>query len=114
MCTRFARLLRRLDRDRRLHFVPLQTAAGLAGTPPLHALLETLHVRAADGPWVVGGAALLRISQEVPLLRPIGFFARLPILRGLVEPAYALVAANRHRISRVLGADACRIDPSSR
>jgi predicted DCC family thiol-disulfide oxidoreductase YuxK len=38
----------------------------------------------------------------------------LPGIRGLVDPAYRLVARNRHRISRRLGLNACRVDRAGR
>ncbi len=110
-CIRSARLLRRLDREGQLDIMPLQHAAEtMADVPDLDALLEAMHVRDAAGRWSTGGAAWVRISQEIALLRPLGFLGRLPIIRRLVEPTYALVADNRHRLSRLLGHDGCHID----
>jgi hypothetical protein len=43
----------------------------------------------------------------VPALRPVALLARLPFAHPFVEPVYALVARNRHRISRLLGDEAC-------
>lgn len=108
-CARSARLLHRLDRRGHLDLVPLQTATIIAGAPSLESLLQTMHVRDGDGRWSVGGAAWIRISQEVGLLRPLALLARLPLIRRLVEPTYSLIAANRQRMSRLLGDDACRI-----
>jgi predicted DCC family thiol-disulfide oxidoreductase YuxK len=107
-CTRSARLLRRLDRGRRLDLVPLQGAAGLPDAPPQRALLERMHVRDAAGGWSAGGAAWVRIADAVPALRPLAWFAGLPFIRPLVEPVYAVVANNRQRLSRLLGDDTCR------
>jgi predicted DCC family thiol-disulfide oxidoreductase YuxK len=109
-CAHSASVLRRLDRRRRLSLVPLQRAAEVVpDAPPIDALLESMHVRDQAGRWIVGGAAWLRIADEIPLLRPLEYLARLPGFRSLVEPTYALVARNRHRISRLLGDDACSI-----
>jgi predicted DCC family thiol-disulfide oxidoreductase YuxK len=109
-CTRSARLLRRLDHGRRLQLTPLQLATeATRDAPPLDVLLHAMHVRDGAGRWSVGGAAWLRIAQDVPLLRPLGFLAQLPVIRALVEPTYAVVAGNRHRISRLLGDEACPI-----
>ena len=69
-----------------------------------------MHVRDGTGEWSVGAAAWVRIAREIALLRPLGAVARLPVLRRLVEPTYALVAGNRQRISRLLGDDACDIN----
>jgi predicted DCC family thiol-disulfide oxidoreductase YuxK len=107
ICTRSARVLCRLDRGRRLRLVPLQDAGEIVDAPPVEVLLDTLHVRDAEARWSLGGAAWIRIAEEVPLLRPHAALARMPAIRGLVEWAYARVAGNRHRISHLLGADAC-------
>jgi predicted DCC family thiol-disulfide oxidoreductase YuxK len=110
ICTHSARRLRRLDRGRRLDLVPLEAAAGLPDAPPLAVLRDALHVRDASGRWASGGAALVRIGRELPVLRPAALVAGLPGVRRLVEPAYRVVARNRHRISRWLGLTACRVD----
>ena len=106
-CTRSAGVLRRLDRARRLDLVPLRATAGLPDAPPERLLLERMHVRDAAGGWSTGGAAWLRIADVVPALGPLAWFARLPFIRPLVEPVYAVVADHRHRLSRLLGDDAC-------
>ncbi len=109
-CAHSASVLRRLDSKHRLGLVPLQRAAEVVSdAPDIDRLLASMHVRDPAGRWSVGGAAWLRIADEIPLLRPLAFLARLPGLRRLVEPTYALVARNRHRISRLLGDDACSI-----
>jgi predicted DCC family thiol-disulfide oxidoreductase YuxK len=65
-----------------------------------------MHVR-DGGRWSVGGAAWLRIAEVVPTLRPLAILARLPFVHPFVEPVYRVIARNRHRISRLLGDDAC-------
>jgi len=108
-CNRTALILRRLDNRRRLRLVPLQAAASrVAGAPSKEQLLATMHVVDADGRSAAGGEAFLRIAGLVPVLRPLALVGRLPVLRLLVQPAYELVAANRHRLSRLLGDVACR------
>ena len=108
-CNRIALVLRRLDRRRRLRLVPLQAAASrVAGAPGQEELLASMHVVDAGGRWAAGGEALLWIADRVPVLRPLALVGRLPLLRLLVQPAYDLVGANRHRLSRLLGDVACR------
>jgi predicted DCC family thiol-disulfide oxidoreductase YuxK len=114
ICTRTASLLRRLDRRDALDLTPAQAADHIEGVPSLSDRLRALQVRNADGRWLSAGAAAVRIAEAVTVLRPAAFVARLPGFRRLVEPAYALFAANRHRISRSIGATACPIDPASR
>jgi predicted DCC family thiol-disulfide oxidoreductase YuxK len=108
-CSRSAALLGRLDRAGRLELVPLQEAGeAVPGAPPEDRLLELMHVRDGSGSWWRGGAAWLRIADIVPALRLLALLARLPLVRPLVDTVYAFVARNRHRISRLLGYDACR------
>ncbi|MBA2255056.1 MAG: DUF393 domain-containing protein [Chloroflexi bacterium] len=110
-CTRSAQVLRMLDRAGRLELAPLHEAAELTpDAPPVARLLESMHVRDHHGRWSAGGTAWMRIADVLPLLRPLGLAARLPILRGLVEPVYDLVARNRHRLSHLLGDDVCAVD----
>src|SRR4051794_40123936 len=110
LCTRTARLLRRLDGRDALELTPAQAADHIEGVPALAERMRALQVRDADGRWLSAGAAGVRIAEAVPVLRPIAVAARLPVVRNLVEPAYRLVAANRHRIGRWIGATACRVD----
>ena len=111
ICTRSARLLQRLDRDRRLRLVPLQEAGAIDGAPPLEALLEAIHVRDRHGAWYVAGAACGRIADEIPIARPLALVGRLPGVLPVVEWAYRRVAGNRHRLSRLMGDESCPILP---
>jgi predicted DCC family thiol-disulfide oxidoreductase YuxK len=114
ICTRTASSLRRLDRRDALELTPAQTVDHIEGASSLSDRLRALQVRNIDGRWLSGGAAAVRIAEAVTVLRPAAFVARLPGFRRLVEPTYALVAANRHRISHLIGATACQIEPASR
>jgi len=112
-CTRTALLLRRVDRSHRLRLMPLQRAAEVAPDAPVEdRLLEEMHVRDGSGRWSSGGAAWLRIAHLVPLMKPLAFLAELPVLRSMVEPVYAVIARNRHRISRLMGDGDCSLDRS--
>jgi predicted DCC family thiol-disulfide oxidoreductase YuxK len=112
ICTQTARLLRTLDGAGRLALVSLQSAPALVpDAPPIAELRRSLHVRSAGGRWLKGGAAVLRIASLVPVLRPIAILGSLPLARPLVDAAYDLVAANRHRVSRLVRAHVCRMPP---
>lgn len=112
VCRLTARALQRLDWWRRLDLVPLQAfaAAGADAAPSASTLLAALHVRDAAGRWSRGGDAARRIAGAVPVLVPLALAAHLPGGSWLAERAYRLVAANRHRISRVLDLDRCALD----
>ena len=113
VCTMTARMLHALDRGRSLHLSPLQRfVARAADDPGAAALAERLHVRDADGRWVTGGDAVLRIMAAIPILVPLSQVSRLPGARGAVDALYGWVAAHRDGIGRRLGVDRCRIDPA--
>lgn len=114
ICSRSARVLRRLDRGRRLRLMPLQSAGGIDGVPAVDVLLDAFHVRDRGGRWSVAGAAWIRIADEIPITRPLSVAGRLPAFRSFVEWAYWHVADNRHRLSRLMGDDVCPIDRSAR
>jgi predicted DCC family thiol-disulfide oxidoreductase YuxK len=114
-CTRSALLVRRLDRARRIQLTPLERAAARwPDAPPRDRLVDLMHARSRSGEWLVGGAAWLRIADLVPPLRPLGWYARLPIVRWFVEPVYAQISAHRGLLSRLLGNDACATDLATR
>ena len=112
VCTRTAGWLRRLDRRGRLELVPLQAVGtAAADAPPDATLREALHVRAADGRWSSGGAAMLEILARLPAGTPIARFGRLPLVCRGVDAAYRVVARHRTALSRALGATACATNP---
>jgi predicted DCC family thiol-disulfide oxidoreductase YuxK len=111
LCTRIAARLAAMDRLDRLRFVPLQAAAhdrpevrDLAATRDLAA---ALHVIDEQGRWVAGGEAMVRVWEQVPALRPLARFARLPVVRSYVEPAYRFVAEHRPWFGWLAGSTRC-------
>lgn len=110
VCTDSARVLRLLDGRRRLRLVPLQLAASeRPDAPELSRLRASMH--AVDGDrWWTGGRACLEIAARIPVLWPLALVGRVPPIPALVDRAYSVVAANRHRISRVTKSRACRLD----
>jgi predicted DCC family thiol-disulfide oxidoreductase YuxK len=108
-CTRTAALVRRLDARAAIDLVPIREAGRkFVDSPPEIELLDRMHARDATGRWFIGGEAWLRICELVPGLRPLAWLGRLRFVRPHVEPVYGLVAANRHRLSRLLGQSRCR------
>jgi predicted DCC family thiol-disulfide oxidoreductase YuxK len=112
ICQATARVLRRLDRGRRLRLVALQDAH-VPGVPTLEQLLESLHAVDEEQRWWVGADAAVQIAQRVPLLRPLALLAELPLAPTLLDAGYRIVARNRHRVSRLLGLDACKVRGST-
>ena len=113
ICSRSARFLRRLDARQRLRMMPLQDAGDIVDAPSAAALRHAMHVRDRDGRWSCAGAAWIKIAAEIPLFRPLAVAARLAPVQSLVDWTYWRIAGNRHRLSHLLGDDACRIEPRS-
>lgn len=113
ICSRSARFLRRLGARQRLRLMPLQHAGDIVDAPSAAALRHAMHVRDRDGRWSCAGAAWIEIASEIPLFRPLAIAAHLSPVRSLVEWTYWRIAGNRHRLSHLLGDDACRIEPRS-
>ena len=114
-CSHSAAVLHALDRGGRLDLLPLTAAAArFPDAPPVGQLMDKMHARDATGRWFIGGQAWVRIADTLPILRPLAIAARLPLIRSLVEPVCAVVARNRHNLSRLLGDEACAIQPAPR
>jgi len=110
LCSRTAQALRALDGRGRLRLLPLQLADAELGAdaPPITAMRETLHAGVPGRGWSTGGEAAMRIARAIPLLRSLAVVGSLPIVNRLVEPGYVLLASNRDRIGRILGAERCK------
>jgi predicted DCC family thiol-disulfide oxidoreductase YuxK len=91
-----------------VHFEPFQRTDLAAYGITEDAAAEAVHCVAADGKVTRGAAAVAAVLRECgrgwALLAAL---MRLPILRGVAELAYGLVARNRHRLP---GPAACSID----
>ena len=112
LCSRTAQALRLLDGRGRLRLLPLQQAAAELGAaiPSVAAMTATLHAGVPGRGWSTGGEAALRIARAIPVLRSLAVVGSLPLVNRLVEPGYVLLAANRDRIGRLLGAERCRFN----
>lgn len=119
LCLAAARLVGRWDRPGLLDPVPLQEATSdprlavrvAAAERPLGR--ELLAVDEVDGSVAAGGAAVVEITARLPGGRlPAAVLAVVPF-RWTVSLGYRLVAANRHRIGRLLRLEGpgCLVDP---
>ncbi len=95
--------LLRLDRDRRLRLIAIQSPAGerlLADVAP-ELRLESAHLIDGDGKLFSGGDAAAPIAAALPSLARTA-----PLLGRLSRPvnaSYKLVAANREQFGRLVG-----------
>lgn len=109
-CRWVADRLRAWDRLGRLRFAPIQDSDGPLAPVPPEERLDSMHAVTGDGRVFSGGAAVAPILRVLPGGRLPAAVAE--VAPGLTERAYRAVARRRTTLGRLLGADACRVDPS--
>jgi len=100
LCRREIALMRRLDRRRRIAFVPIDEHAACPIDPAV--LLARFHAREGDV-LLSGAAAFAAMWRAIPLLRPFGLLARRPLIAGWLERAYLRFLRCRPRLQRWVG-----------
>jgi len=111
LCRWCAWQLRHWDRHARLRFVALTDTAADELLRELSAdeRRSSWHLVTPDGRVWSGGAAVPRVLDQLPGGRPLAALAdRFP---SLTERAYRWLADRRERIGRLLGQEACAVDP---
>jgi predicted DCC family thiol-disulfide oxidoreductase YuxK len=101
------------DREHRLRPLALQTGEAdelLRGMPP-ERRRASWHLVTPDGIVRSGGAGAAPLLRELPGGGPMARVAR--TLPGPTDAVYRLVARNRDRLGRLLGADRCGVTPGT-
>jgi len=117
LCTVSAAWLARRAPAGRIRILPLANAAADPTIAPLVAgrdLARTLHLVTVDGEIVTGARAVLTAAGTVPRWGAVARLADHPVGHALLEPAYRIVAANRHRIGRAMGLPSACVVPRGR
>jgi predicted DCC family thiol-disulfide oxidoreductase YuxK len=109
-CRWFADNLRKLDRSHNLNFVPIQRADRQLLPVPEEERLNAMHAITSDGRVYTGGAAVPVIARELRGGAVLSAVAGAS--PSLTDRVYRAMAARRTQIGRLLGADACAVDPS--
>jgi len=86
LCAREIRVMRRLDRHRRLAF--LDVTRHDVGDMDRDALLRRFHVRASDGQTISGAAAFAAVWRQLPALAWLGRLAATRPVARMLELAY--------------------------
>jgi predicted DCC family thiol-disulfide oxidoreductase YuxK len=100
LCRQEIALMRRLDRARRIEFVDV-SADGVACPRDRTLLLARLHAR-EDGVLLDGAAAFAAMWRAIPLLRPLGLLARIPVVLSALEWAYVRFLRVRPALQRMM------------
>jgi len=102
LCRREIALMRRLDRRGAIEFVDA-TIASAAQCPVDRAeLLARFHASEGDRLYS-GAAAFAAMWRAIPILRPLGLVARVPIVLKLLEWSYRRFLRVRPRLQRLAG-----------
>jgi predicted DCC family thiol-disulfide oxidoreductase YuxK len=109
-CRWSADRLRSWDRRGRLAFAPIQASDAALRAVPAVERLDAMHAVDATGRVWTGGAAVTRLLAELPGGAPLAAVGRR--WPGLAERLYRAAARRRATFSRLLGAEACAVDPS--
>ncbi len=93
------------DREQALTPVPIQSEAGerLLATMPRERWLDSWHLVRPGGEVLSAGAAAPALFEALPFGGPLAVVAR--TFPAITERVYRLVASNRSRLARLVGAD---------
>lgn len=108
LCSREIRVMRRLDRHRRLSF--LDVTRHDVGAMDRDALLRRFHVRGSDGHTVSGAAAFAAVWRELPALSWLGRLAEMRPFSWGLEFAYGIFLNLRPGLQAVVR----RLEPGGR
>lgn len=100
LCRREIALMRRLDRCGAIRFVDAADGKGADCPLDRSALLARFHA-CEDGRMLSGAAAFAAMWRAIPLLRPLGLAARVPLVLALLERAYRGFLTVRPRLRRL-------------
>ena len=100
LCSREIMLMKRLDQRGAIDFVDIATS-NLADCPfDPGELLARFYAR-ENGVLLTGTSAFAAMWRAIPLLRPIGLLARIPLVLTLLERCYLVFLRIRPRLQRL-------------
>lgn len=103
LCTREIALMRRLDRRGRINFLDVSGDAPADCPVDRAELLARFHAREGDR-MLSGAAAFAAMWRAIPLLRPLGELARVPLVLTGLEWLYRRFLRIRPRLQRWVAA----------
>ena len=100
LCRREIDLMRKLDKAQRISFLAVQDEGASCPISP-DEMLARFHVREGEE-LLSGAAAFAAMWRAIPLLRPLGIAARLPIILKGLELLYLRFLKIRPKLVKVL------------
>ena len=101
LCAKEIAFMKRLDWFKRVEFVDIYTSANCPVDP--RQLLARFHAREKGQPVVDGAEAFAALWRQLPLLKPLGLLARMPLVLRMLEKAYDQFLRVRPALQRFLG-----------
>lgn len=102
LCRREIAVMQGLDRRGAISFVDVSEGAPESCPVSQEELLARFHVR-ENGQVLSGAAGFAAMWRAIPLLRPLGELARVPLMGRLFERFYILFLRFRPRLQRWAG-----------
>jgi predicted DCC family thiol-disulfide oxidoreductase YuxK len=100
LCCREIALTHRLDRRGAIDFIDVTTTRQTACPIDRAELLARFHA-SEDGKLLSGAAAFGAMWRAIPLLRPLGLAARIPVVLAVLELGYRVFLRFRPRLQRL-------------
>jgi predicted DCC family thiol-disulfide oxidoreductase YuxK len=110
LCQQSKRMVEALDWLHRVEFLDIhdwQTVQARYPDLDYDTAMGQMHVVGEDGRLLGGFEGVRRILRELPLGFPVWLLLLLPGMPWLGSKAYRLIARNRYRINRLVGAKVC-------
>jgi predicted DCC family thiol-disulfide oxidoreductase YuxK len=101
LCAQEIAFMKRLDWFKRVEFVDIYATADCPLDP--QQLLARFHAQESGQRIVNGAAAFAALWRHLPLLRPLGALARIPLVLRTLERAYVRFLRIRPALQRYLG-----------
>lgn len=92
--------MRRLDRRGAIHFIDVTVTQQAACPIDRTELLARFHA-SENGTLLSGAAAFAAMWRAIPLLRPLGIAARVPVVQAALELGYRTFLRIRPRLQRL-------------
>ena len=102
LCAKEIALMRRLDWFNRVEFIDIYATSDCPLEPSR--LLARFHAQEIGQPIVEGAAAFAVLWRHLPVLKPLGMLARIPLILRLLERAYVQFLRVRPGLQRFFGA----------
>jgi predicted DCC family thiol-disulfide oxidoreductase YuxK len=103
LCRREIAFLKRLDQRGAIEFINIGSLAEAQCPLNRGELLSRFHAR-ENGRLVSGSEAFAAMWRAIPLLRPLGLVARLPVVKAVLERCYTSFLRFRPALQRLLRA----------